>query len=80
MAGGDVTSSGTCSSDQLTTAVGSGASAMPCDSAWLARGVATSTCIGCPVTTSMGAAGMVGWVVGTTCGAAWWATRSLWDC
>ena len=61
----------------LLTAAGSGACALPCGSAWHARGVAKSTCIGCPFSTSMGKATMAGKALGTTWSAAACATRSL---
>ena len=70
MAGGDVANSNNCSSVHVTTAVGSGVSALPCDSAWQTRGVDISICVGWPVSTSSGVTSMVGWVVGTTCSAA----------
>ena len=66
----DVASSNDCSSEQLTTAVGSEASALSCGSTSPVRGVAISICISRAVSTSMGAIDMARGVVGTTWSAA----------
>ena len=56
IAGNDVANSSSRSSVQLLTAVGSGASALPCSSAWPARGVAMSICVCWPVSAGPAAA------------------------
>ena len=70
IAGSDVASSNSFSSDQVITAAGSGACALPCGSSRHARGVVKSICIGCPFSTSMGTATKAERAVGTTWSAA----------
>ena len=66
MAGSDVASSNSRPVDQVTTAVGSGASGLPCDPTSLARGVAISS-----ASAVLSQPAWWGRVVGTTWSAAW---------